>query len=562
MIRLVAFHIFPNVDVPEQIRRRIETRMDVTTAQNLGNLFATHGQDAMATSEYNMYLSDICRFSTRPDGFEKPIINISGDQDTIVNYNSRARIYNFTAELICREPADMSLIEYSYVVSGYTSEAEPSISGLLPDDLVMYINDIHGIQTVYERMPGGGLGNPRQKSVDNYLLANVLSSYGNILGTSEYLVNPATIASTGVMINSLELGDNESLDNAHFTPTIGSNLSGAQIYSSNITRPENLMSTVVASYVNHENNVTSDQDDITNMIFNTPHTSISQYVTSARLVCSFSSHEFIRALTAGLRGNVNNAERKSAQLESSARFTLGDFMAAIANKHDLTSQIAEGLSHARRSLAQLETQENTDNWVGANGYSTRGSIVAYDIAMRLGSVMSGNLIGKVQFAYDTVEANAVTKPRMHIFNDSVGSVSRSNISLAFAQRFSKMLEAMMFQATEYSRLPCTVVVKAVLGVATRIEVKLDGGSWEYYTFASFLSSRLHIGQTNDRQYINNLGKDAAGIYKAVSEGFNEFNRVSNIANIGSYTPTTLGGGTVLDNLLATDNSNLNFTLDI
>lgn len=543
MLVLNTFNMYPVYEVPDPVRKRVDMSATTTTLTQLSDALAQHGKDAMITPEYNMAMSDICRFSHSPDGYEVPIINVSGEEEKITPFSQESRIFAFNIELVTSSPSQYSSLEHSYIISGYTSEVDPTPSGRVPEEMVLYISDIHGMSKTYERDATGGMRLVSERCVDNYILANALRAAAGTMGIGggslELMVNPSTIAAQGIVANQLSLQSGESIgDNTAFSPSIPGLNNGAQTYRSSVIRPEGLISSITESYIDYHMNRDNDSDSLQARLFNGPSASIQRYANENRLVNSFSKHPLVAAMTASLRGSVSGAEMKGARIESSGRFQLGDLRAAITNPHDLESQLINSVLQSRRSREHLATGESTDNWVGRNGYSTRGSIVAFDIGMRIGPIMSSNSIGRVQFAYDSTQCDAMTPARLHIIPESVGSIGSSDISIQKAQRFESQLKALMFNVTEHGRLPATIIVKAVLGSVTRVEIRVDGDLPEFYTHASFMMSRLHIGLTNDRGYCNSLSRDVGQLYDAVSSGYREFDRRSNLESVSDFLPDT------------------------
>lgn len=544
MLSLTSFHIFPVYDIPDQIRRRVETRATAGTLSQLSELVSRLGNDAMSDHNYSMLMSDMCKFSSMPDGYEVPVINISDKDNEVQAFNKTSKIYAFTAELTSSSPSQYTSIEHSYIISGYTSEVEPTLTGRMPDDMVLYISDIHGLVSVYERTATGGMQLTQQRAADNYVLANALETAtgSGLHNNMELLVNPASLAAQGAMHKSMSLDRDEEIGNSGdviMAPSLPSRSLGAQTYNSSVIRPEGLVGSIAESYMSYQMNKDLDDSSLTGRLFNSPTVAVQEYAITNRLVNTFSKHPLVAAMTAGLRGNAPSAELRSTKFENSGKFRLGDLTASISNPHDLERQIIDSVLQSRRTRTQLGTDDSTDEWVGRNQYSTRGSLIAFDIAMRVGAIMASNTIGTAQFVYDSCDCDQFQKAKFHILPESIGSLSRAGVPRTKAQRFDRMLNEMMYLVTEQGRVPVTVVVKAVLGSVTRVEIRVDGDSWEKYTHASFMMSRLHIGITNDNRYVNSLSHDIGQLYGAINEGYNDYVRRSNLSEIGSYLPSGL-----------------------
>lgn len=76
---------------------------------------------------------------------------------------------------------------------------------------------------------------------------------------------------------------------------------------------------------------------------------------------------------------------------------------------------------------------------------------------------------------------------------------------------------------------------------------MEGGVPEYFTHASFMSNRMHVGITTSNDYVGQLGKSVKNVMKAIDEGFEDFNKRSNLTNHNSI----LGGLSFDDNIAPT-----------
>ncbi|EDF0012757.1 hypothetical protein BZX20_14080, partial [Salmonella enterica subsp. enterica serovar Enteritidis] len=146
-MQLVNLLMYPVYDVPEQVRRRIGFNASTGALDDLAAAVELGGEKAVGTQQYQEALSAIVGFDGTQNGFERPFINVSDDDNRPVQFQWESRdtgIFNFVAVFIAKPLNATRTQETQYIVSGYTSQAETSLGSLLPDDMVLYINDIYG----------------------------------------------------------------------------------------------------------------------------------------------------------------------------------------------------------------------------------------------------------------------------------------------------------------------------------------------------------------------------------------------------------------------------------
>jgi len=75
--------LFPVREIPQQYRRRIAFNATTGALGELSEIIEENGQSASGTQAYQDSLSNIVGFDGTPDGFERPLVNISGDDKNI-----------------------------------------------------------------------------------------------------------------------------------------------------------------------------------------------------------------------------------------------------------------------------------------------------------------------------------------------------------------------------------------------------------------------------------------------------------------------------------------------
>lgn len=550
-MKLENLYVYPVYEVPEQIRRRIGIAAGTHDLQNLGDIVAQAGQSATTTFDYSDSLNNIVGFDSTQTGFDVPVIDISGgDAIQGFRYEQRTRIYNFVATVIVDEINASRSQEIRYVLTGYTSEADPTLTGLLPEDMVLYVNDIYGLQVSYLYGPQGQrVVDPNSfKVVNNYVLSNAIASQEML----ELSLDPIAVAKNATIYKSMEIQKGETvafpranafnLNKATLTPGITNE---AQMLTAQLTRPESFVGAVARSYLNSISSDAAMGTDAMESYFNPTTNVLEGELRSIGVVKSYKSHSFTSALKTAISNRNNSvAGNKASQ---NAKFRLGDFRAAMNNPHHVDTQIRESLTAALRNL-NLGI-DKTDNWTASNGMATDASLVAYDIAMRVGQIMAKNLIGAAGFVWDNTMANFDTRAQFGIVQNSLESIGTPNISALLVQNFLREMEQVMLMATRHNRVRCTATIISRLGQVTRVEIKIDGQLInEFYTFASFMSNRLHIGLTADNTYANKVAEETGKLFSTIEEGFTEYTRtqsnqkmLTSLSNVTSPLATSPGG---------------------
>lgn len=526
-MKLENLYVYPVYEVPEQIRRRIGIVAGTHDLQNLGDIVAQNGQSATNTFDYSDSLNNIVGFDSTQSGFDVPVIDIgSGDAVQGFKYEQRTRIYNFVATVIVDEINASRSQEIRYVLTGYTSEADPTLTGLLPEDMVLYVNDIYGLQVSYLYGPNGQrVIDPNSfKVVNNYVLSNAIASHEML----ELSLDPIAVAKNATIYKTLEVKEGETvafpqanafnLNKATLTPGITNE---AQMLTAQLTRPESFIGAVARGYLN---SISSDQamgSDAMESYFNPTTNILEGELRSVGVVKSYKSHTFTSALKTAISNRNNSvAGNKAAQ---NAKFRLGDFRAAMNNPNHVDVQIRESLNAALKNMSL--GIDKTDNWTTSNGMATDASLVAYDIAMRVGQIMAKNLIGAAAFVWDNTMANFDNRAQFNIVQNSLEAIGSPNLSAMLVQNLLREMEMVMLMATRHNRVRCTATIISRLGQVTRVEIKIDGQLInEFYTFASFMTSRLHIGLTANNDYANLIAKQTGALFETIEDGFSEYTR--------------------------------------
>lgn len=553
-MQVLNFLLYPVHEIPEQIRRRIAFNASTSSLDNLTEVVARQGHSALGTAEYQSALSSIVGFDGTPTGFERPLIDVSGSDSNPAQFaynRSDTGIYNFIGVLVANPVNETRTHETRYIITGYTSQVEKSLTGLLPDDMVLYINDIYGMQATYgfngfnERVvnPNG------YRMLDNYVLSQALSTEGY----SESTVDIISVAKSADMVKRINLNPGEQFiptKDTIFSPTASTS---ANLISNKLTRPDAFVTAMSNGYLK-----TMGQDDTLSQVDSffegTGGVGIEKELSSLGVVRQFANYEFVRAMRSALQKNTgrNSDAWRSVQ---KARFTLSDLRAGVDNPFHLDNQIQSSLNSAyMRGAANIE---KTDEWVGVNGYSTQASLLSFDMAMQLGPIMARSLIGQCRFVFDNRAADFVTPATMQVIPESVGSISGDQLPGVLARQFETDLKQMFITVTKHNQIRASIVVVAMLGTVNRIEVTVDGELMPaFHTYASFMSSRLHMGNTTDLEYAGKLAMDTVGLMKSIEEGYNDHVRRDDptrlLSNIPTSTNSLLGvdsnlGGSILLN---------------
>lgn len=546
---LQTLDIFPVYEVPEQIRRRIDINGTTGSLTELADIVAQKGQSATGTMEYQSALSGVVGFDPKKDGFERPLINISGDDKYVTQFKYESRdtgVFNFVMVLVANPINETRSQEMRYVVTGYTSQAEASLLGTLPEDMVLFINDIFGIQTSYTRNSmGERVVNPNGFiMVDNYVLSRALAA-GEY---QEASINAINITKSADMVKKLNLANNEQIhltDDTLFAPVSSTT---PTLLAGNLTQPTNFVTAISNSYLK-----TMGRDESLNMVDSffegTGGSSVEQELQSMGVVRQFTNYELIKSFRQALNNATGNSQ-EGWKISQRANFRLSDLRAALSNSFDLDNMLSRSLAiHRRSGLGQIE---QTDNWVGNRGYSVAGSLVAYDLAMQLGAILSRALIGRVSFMFDNRDADFTQRPVLNVYENSVSSLSDAQLTRALAERFHNDLHSLFVKVSKHNHLRFSMHVVAILGSVTRIEVTMEGElQKEFYTFAGFMSSRLHGGNTTSLAYAGKLAQQTSLLMEAIENGFGSFENNRGVERLKSNIPSQpngLTGNSLIDSI--------------
>ncbi|AFQ96758.1 hypothetical protein G173_gp213 [Erwinia phage phiEaH2] len=538
-MKLLKLAMYPVQEVPEQIRRRVGFNASTGALDDLATAVAVGGTKATGSLQYQQALSQIVGFDDTKEGFERPFVNVSDNDDNPIQFqfgSNDTGVYNFVAIIVAQPLAGTRSQETQYVVSGYTSQAEKSLFGKLPDDMVLYINDIYGLQCTYD---GDGLGGRRinpdsYRLVDNYVLSKSLSH----MGYSENSVDIISVAKSADMVKRIELASDEE-----FIPDANTMLSpnaqhAPQLLTGQLTRPEAFVSAISNAYLSTAG-IDTELGQVDSFFAGNTSIGIDSELSNLGVVRNFNNYELIKAMRSALT-NATSDVTGGWKATNKATFRLADLRACISNPLDMDVWIGESIRLAeQRGLGQIE---QTDSWIGYKDMSTQGSLVAYDLAMMLGATMTRNLLGEVSFMFDNRNSDILQEPKLQVFPHNVGSLTDGPLPDVMARRFLNDLRAVMVQVTKHNRIRCKMVVTCLVGTVSRIEITIDGDLTEWYTFASFMQFRLHNGNTTDLTYAGRLAKNTAHLLKTVEEGFNAYERDNGISRMKSNLPTGSTGG--------------------
>lgn len=532
---LLDLEIYPVREIPNQVRHRIAFNATTGALSELSDVVQQNGQSAMGTQEYTEALGNIVGFDGTPGSQENPLINVSGDDRQVTQFQYESRdtgVFNFVAVLVANPINDTRSQELRYIVTGYTSQAEPSLLGTLPDDMVLYINDIFGLNAVYGRNAlGERVLNPDGfNMVDNYVLSRAMA----VDGYHETSINAITVSKTADMIRKLNLNSNEKFvpnGNEVFAPTA---TSSPTLLAGQMTRPENFITAISNSHL-RTMGMDNELSHTESFFEGGGGSNIESDLNSLGIIRNFNNYELMKAFRQALT-NANGNSADAYSITSKAQFRLRDLKAAVQNPDVIDGKISDSLRISNREGSGQIDQ--TDQWVGRGGYSTMGSLVSYDLAAQLGSILSRNLIRRVSFHFDNRAHDFLTPAHPVVHGDSIYSLSNGQLPRVLAERFERDLAAMFVKVTKHNHIRCSINVIALLGTVTRVEILLDGEvSREFYTYASFMSARLHNGNTTSMEYTGRLADQTSQVMTAIEEGFNDYGRRENRSNIITSAPS-------------------------
>jgi len=534
---------YPVYDIPEQIRRRVGFAGTTSSLDSLIDVVARGGKSAIGSVEYQSALSGIVGFDETAAGVERPLINVGESDKKVVefSYNSAdTGVYNFIATIVANPINETRSQETRYIVTGYTSQATRSLTGLLPDDMVLNINDIYGLRVTYAY---GSLGERKAvgfRMMDNYVLSQALNAEGYM---PESTIDLISVAKSADMVNKMNLSGNEKFIPTGDTLFAPNTQTTAQLMSNKLTRPDNFVTAISNSYLK-----TLGNDDTLTQVDSFFEGSgaygIQRELTQLGVMRQFNNYDFVQAMRSALQRNTGQNEGNWRN-SNKAQFRLMDLRHAIDNTYKLDEDIRTSLREADRVRFALEA-DKTDAWLTPKGNATQGSLVQYDMAMQLAPIMVKSLVGEMSFTFDNRSADFMTPAQLQIDPMSVGGVAGAQMPPELASQLIGDLNALMLTVTKHNAIRCSVWCIAKLGVVNRIEIQIDGEIFpESRTFASFLSSRLHMGNTTDLSYVGQLASDVNTLTKAIDEGYNDHERTIGKGRILSNIPTGPSGGSLL-----------------
>lgn len=544
-MKLIAFQLFPVKEIPAQIRRLMSINASADALQQINTAVAIDGDDCVHSLEFNSTIAAVSGFDSTPDGFENPLVNVGQNDQQIDQFKYEDRdtgVYNWVAVIVADPINETRSQELRYVVTGYTSRAEPSLLGLLPDDLVLYISDIYGLQAIYVRNSFGErvIDPAGYRMVENYVLSRSLS-VGDYVENS---VTPITVSKSAEIIDHLKMSMGEDLVLDNKTMLAPNLTSSATLLTTQLQSPDGFVGAVAKSQVRtlgmHEDSTMRES-----FFSATRSNGVEQDMRSLGVVASFQTHSLITAFRNAVASVGGTKE--GWDLSRTAQFTLRNLKQALINPEMVDFSISSCIAASKRnSFSEIE---KTDSWVGYNGYSTAGSLLSYEIATELGTILARNLISRVTFVYDNRNSDILSPAQVMVLEDSIYSIVEAQMGQAMAVRFKKDLEMLMLRVTRNNRQRCAVTVTALLGTVSRIEIQMDGESIrEFYTYASFMNQRLHAGNTTRNDYVSKLARSTASLVNAIEEGYDTHNRNINRSNILTNVPTPNFGTDLGDGL--------------
>ncbi|HBZ6190098.1 TPA: hypothetical protein ML355_004926, partial [Salmonella enterica subsp. enterica serovar Kentucky] len=244
-------------------------------------------------------LGQIVGFDNTPTGVETPLINVSDDESRPVQfqYNSRdTGVYNFVAIIVGNVINESRTQETRYVVSGYTSQAERSVFNHLPDDMVLYINEIYGLQCTYITDAFGGRRiNPDSfRLVDNYVLSKTLT----VDSYSEHTIDAISTAKAASTIrNLINAGEKFTYDDQ---TVISANCQSApQLMSGQLTRPESFVTAIANSFINTMG-IETELSTVDSFFAGDHSLGVESELNQIGVMRNFNNYELIRAFRAAL----------------------------------------------------------------------------------------------------------------------------------------------------------------------------------------------------------------------------------------------------------------------
>lgn len=535
MMRVASLTLYPIYGIPEQIRRRIGVNAGAKDLGQLSAVVGQHGANAATNADFGQAIGEIVGYDSSPTGFERPLVDISGAGESGIRMQygpAETGMYNWIAVIVPNPINETRSIEQRFIMTGYTSRAEASILGNLPDDMRLFINDIYCISVAYG-IDGQGQRYPLPESyrvLDNYVMSQTLQD--QLTGTLELDVNPISMVQNAEIQRKMMLGDDIVLtptnqlgvgaDQTVFSPNFQKT---PQLLAAQMTNPEGLVTTLAKGYI-HSVSSGGDEHERTTLdqFFGSTGSDVESYLRGQTVQRNLSNHELIQAMRTAL-SQVDGVA--SSALGMKGNFTLGNLLSAVTNTSDVRSWICNSVALGKHNSRQM-AMENTDEWVSSNGFSTPGKLVAYELSTLLGPIMSRNLTGACVFTFDNRQADMLTPAVVAVVPESLESTSRGQLAPMFAQRLLRDLQQLQLKISKHNRIPFHATIKARLGTIIRVEITMEGGMPEYLSYASFMSNRMHVGITTNNEYVGQLGKSVKNVMAAIDDGYESHTRSSNL----------------------------------
>lgn len=395
------------------------------------------------------------------------LVGIDGEWDT-------AR-FRFVLEVVIDEP-HANMPGQRIVVCGYTDKFDVSHNNEVSDNTVMYVNSIINIRDTISS-DRRGYNTIISKVFNNYHL--LLGDYDNPHATrgryrADHSMRPNDVYSTIERIRELGI-DEDDLD----TRTVfAEGIKGSKRSNSQRTR---WMSTMIDK--DREGAASTamygDSDDIFSSARNT-------YASEHAREPKYVNDEFIRAVARG-RGMGQFAEDRSFEYRD--LIALCGKRATFRDLDDLTDITTMNDSRA----------DESEQWRGAS----KNVIIATSVCHEIPAIMADCLMSSITFNASNVDGDA----EVVIIPNSTHMLISGDFGNAPADAFAARFILEVFNIISHNdRLEVEMEVDCEVGGMTTVELKLNGGSWERYSFPSFADANLTPSMTNRGSVLTNLAE--------------------------------------------------------
>lgn len=542
LMRLDSINFYPVTNIDDHYRRQYDINIDGATLDIVGNSIAEFGSEAFDKADVRSAFNFSAGYSTNTSQMEAPIINLSDNNHTLSAMNRGSRFWRFVATITI-DPIDTHRSsETATIITGYTSEADSTLSGLLPDDMRLYINEVIGIKMVYGYNSFGQRFVTKTTLTSDYAVTAAITAQ---FGTSpEQLVIPSTLLNAAHTSGQIGGYEKDTMMSAFFNPR-------ATLVDSNSIVPEKFMRSAAQAY-------TLGLAETYNFNGNNSHNSLGQFLSveptanetlmSAKVHMQTGQNNFVRALRNNLSSKIegNSAEN----LTNKMCFSLRELRTCLANGMLMDESIRASVNASRNMDFSYESY----GWQSG----TPGAAVAYDIANRIPSILLKCLVGSAAIVYDNTQVNygigSVMEAKMSITPGSI--ITPTGV---IPDELSRLLEILLKQeifsiVTRNGDIELQATIHASVGGVTRISVAAQGYPEETYVYASFMSSRLKPSLSSSIEYTGKLAETFNEFTGHLTSAYSEHSAgraKTNIFDAQDYIPTSapatnsfdFGGGT-------------------